>query len=157
MKHLFVLLLLVSCGKKVTKTRFVENKFDDTVIQNQLTAHEARIKALEDAQQGFLVQDDIKNFLTGSEVDAKLTVIETLATKSELMEIKSICDTKEQLIKSGDKLFAVISTITKVGQGVNQHDNVSNVHLGEITDGSYRLTDGSNKRFSVTSGVITCN
>lgn len=157
MKHLFVLLLLVSCGKKVTKTRFVENKFDDTVIQNQLTAHEARIKALEDAQQGFLVQDDIKDFLTGSQVDAKLTVIETLATKSELMKIESICGTKEQLIKSGDKLFAVISTITKVGQWVNQHDNVSNVHLGEITDGSYKLTDGSNKTFSVTSGVITCN
>ena len=90
MKHLFVLLLLVSCGKKVTKTRFIENKFDDSNIQNRLVAHEARIKALEDAQQGFLVQDDIKDFLTGSQVDAKLTVIETLATKSELMEIKSI-------------------------------------------------------------------
>src|SRR5690606_7784622 len=90
------MIFMVSCGKNVTKNRFIENRFDDSNIQNQLIASEARIKALEDAQQGFLVQKDIKDFLTSDQINEKLKIIETLATKSELMEIKSICGSKEQ-------------------------------------------------------------
>ena len=152
---LFTLMFLVSCGDKVTKTRFIENKFDDTAIKNQLAAHEARIQALEIAQQGFLVEDDIKDFLTSSELAEQLEIIDSLASKSELMTIVPICGTREMMLKSGNEFFAVISTITKVGQGVNQHDNISNVHLGKLTDGGYRLTDGSNVTFSVMNGAVS--
>ena len=170
---LFLLLALISCGKNVTKTRFIENKFNDSNIHNQLIAHEARIKALEDAQQGFLVRGDIKDFLTSDQIDTKLKIIETLATKSELMEIKSICDSREQLLKSGNELFAVISTINKVTltfkdckkagssnqetcvDRTQEFEKTHNVHLGKLSNGEYMLTDGSNVTFEVVNGKVT--
>ena len=164
---LFAMLSVVSCGKKVTK-KYYENKFDDTSIQNKLIAHEARLSVLEDKVRGLFDSDGNVLFLTEDQVDDKLSIIDTLATKNELMEIKNICDSSEMLLKSGDSLYAVISTVTKetitfkdCTLGVlcedrsQEFEKVSNVHLGKLTNGSYRLTDGSDVTFTVTDSVIS--
>lgn len=169
---MFAMLSVVSCGKKVTK-KYYENKFDDTSIQNQLVAHEARLSVLEDKVRGLFDSDGNVLFLTEDQVDDKLSVIDTLATKNELMEIKNICDSREMLLKSGDSLYAVISTVTKetivfkdckkvwisnqetCEDRSQELEKVSNVHLGKLTDGSYQLTDGSGVTFTVTDSVIS--
>lgn len=90
----------------------------------------------------------------------------------ESMEILPICNSREHVIRSKGELFAVISSVESVNitfkdcfnnsekncnDRTQEIDQVINVHLGKLTQGNYRLTDGSNITFSVNNNeIINC-
>ena len=90
----------------------------------------------------------------------------------ESMEILPICNSREHVIRSKGELFAVISSVESVNitfkdcfnnsekncnDRIQEVDQVSNVHLGKLTQGNYKLTDGSNITFSVNNNeIVNC-
>lgn len=91
--------------------------------------------------------------------------IDLMKLDDDSMEILPICNSHEQVLSSKGDLYAVISTIESVSVSflgiidLKTLDSVKNVHLGKLSQGDYRLTDGSNITFSINEQgkIVNCS
>lgn len=91
--------------------------------------------------------------------------IDLMKLDNDSMEILPICNSHEQVLSSKGDLYAVISTIESVSVSflgiidLKTLDSVKNVHLGKLSQGDYRLTDGSDITFSINEQgkIVNCS
>lgn len=185
---LMMCFMAISCGDKITKKYMVDTKDIDTKLkdhENRITSLEtlfAKMNSLEsqvsnledvtdsnfDAVNSALssLSDELSNLSTTELNQVKDSLTQLQASLSSMdsskTEVVEICGTAEKALKSNGKMFAVMSTIetvTILGVFSNLNlENVKHVHLGEMKQGRYMLTDGSGITFSVNEGnVFDCS
>lgn len=134
MKHLFILLLLVSCGRK---TVLIENNYDDSRLQAYELIQDARLDALE--MREILVAGEL------SRINQTLTDIQT-EVSTGTVSVLPICNSNEHLIKTNTGFFAVYMVSNNFGTFLGKLDN----------DVLYQTTDSVRARFTVSGDTINC-
>lgn len=134
MKHLFILLLLVSCGKETT---LIENNYDDSRLQAYELIQDARLDALE--MREILVAGEL------SRINQTLTYIQR-EVSTGAVSVLPICNSNEHLIKTNTGFFAVYMVSNNFG-----------TFLGKLDNGVlYQTTDSVRARFTVSGDTINC-
>ena len=134
MKHLFILLLLVSCGRK---TVLVENNYDDSRLQAYELIQDARLDALEMSE--ILVAGKL------SRINQTLTNIQR-EVSTGAVSVLPICNSNEHLIKTNTGFFAVYMVSNNFGTFLGKLDN----------DVLYQTTDSIRARFIINGDNINC-
>lgn len=159
----FFSMLCVSCGKKDEHRTYIENPYDDSKLRANLLIQDSRLIALEEktaeleqllntVKSGLeMTNDDVESLKQSLEADyqdviARLDVIENTVNNAERIEIMSICGSGENLIKVGNKFYAVYMVSNNYG-----------TYLGKLQENmNYQTTDIVKARFKIVNSTIFC-
>ena len=152
------LMLLASCGKKVTTkvTEYVENPYDASRIDAYNLIQDARLDAIEarlsdlDALTG-QNSDDVQALTDSIEsqfdtINNNLNNIQQQITTNKVT-VLPICASGENLIKMNNEFYAVYMVSNNYG-----------TYLGKLANNtSYSTTDSVHAGFHLNNGVIVCH
>lgn len=154
--------ILTSCGQDYSQVILQENKYDDTQVKAMQVVQEARIAALEARLDAFNTNfDDVlidfgerlnnQETLSGSlgeALDTNLTILNNalIMLQNQVISVVPICNSGENLIKSGNSLYAVYMISNNYG-----------TFLGKLSENvNYRTTDAVQANFKIVNNVVVC-